>query len=231
METALLIVLSITGLLALYWAIFGQWKYNKMMRETKKIKAVLFDMDGVLIESHDAWFNKFNDALNHFGFDKLSLNEFDKKVWAVSFQKTAAKYFSGKKPHEIKSYFLSTTGKFIDDAKKMKNADAVLKYIKDKNLKLAVVTNTQTDVAKKVLARLKMDHYFDCIIGGDKAEKGKPDPGIIFVAYDELSIRPEEAIMVGDTIHDKNAAKSAGCGFIGYKSGDIEDLTEIKRYL
>ena len=88
------------------------------------IKAILFDMDGVLIDSHDAWFDRFNAALEHFGFKKITVEEFNKYIWAINFTETAAKYFPGKTVEEIREYYFSTFEKFTAKIKKIKNVES-----------------------------------------------------------------------------------------------------------
>lgn len=193
------------------------------------IKAILFDMDGVLIDSHDAWFDIFNATLKNFGFDTILVSKFDEDVWGINFAKTAAKYFPGKRIEEIREYFYKIFDKFIAKVKKIKNVDKTLKYLKNKNLKLVVVSNGQSNLVKKLLEKIDIKKYFNLIIGGERVKDGKPNPEIILIACNELKLKPSETILVGDTIYDKQAAEAAGCGFIGYKLGDIKDLIEIKK--
>ena len=67
-----------------------------------KPKAILFDMDGVLIDSHGAWLDRFNAALENFGFKKIHAEEFDRHIWAINFAETVNKYFPGKTIDEVR---------------------------------------------------------------------------------------------------------------------------------
>lgn len=194
------------------------------------IKAVLFDMDGVLIDSHDAWLDRFNSALKHFGFKKISGEEFDKYVWAINFAETVNKYYPGKAIGEVREYYEQTFDEFIKKVRRIKNVDEAIEYIKNKKLKTAVVSNTQSSLVEKILAKIGIEGYFDLIVGGERVKSGKPNPEIILIACKELRLKPEETVLIGDTVYDKQAAEAAGCMFIGYKiDGDkrIDDLKEL----
>jgi len=200
-----------------------------IQRNLKMIKAILFDMDGVLIDSHDAWLERFNSALNHFGFKEVSVEEFDKYIWAINFAETVEKYFPGVGIDKIRDYYFETFDKFIGKVKKIKNVDKTLEYVRGNDLKTAVVSNTQSNIVKRILDKIKIIKYFDLIVGGERVKQGKPDPEIIFIACDELRLEPKDVVLIGDTVYDKQAAKAAGCGFIGYKlEKGITDLIKIK---
>ncbi|MFH1642080.1 MAG: HAD family hydrolase [Nanoarchaeota archaeon] len=196
-----------------------------------KIKAVLFDMDGTLVDSYDAWFEAFNSALVHFGFSKIERQEFSENIWAISFGISIKKYLPGITSGKIQEYYFDTFQNFICLIRLNNNVLEILEYFKSKNIKLAVVSNTQANIIKKILSKLKILQYFDFIIGGDSVKTGKPNPEIIKLACKSLSVLETETIFVGDTIFDKKAAISAGSNFIGYNFGDITDLVELKGYL
>ena len=109
------------------------------------------------------------------------------------------------------------------------NMDEMVRHIKKKGYKTAVVSNTQSDIVESILNKFDIKKYFDIIVGGERVKHGKPNPEIVHIACKELKIKPGESILVGDTIYDKGAAEAAGCRFIGYKlDKDIEDMIEIK---
>ncbi len=189
-------------------------------------------MDGVLIDSHDAWFDRFNAALKHFGFKEITIEEFDKYVWAISFKKNADKYFPGIRVEETIKYYHQTFDKLVDKINKMKNVEKILEVIKDKNIKLVVASNTQSNLVKKILTKVGILEYFDMIVSSEEVKHPKPDPEMIIFALNKLGLSTEEIVFVGDTIYDKQAAQAAGCGFIGYKLKDgIEDLIQIKKLI
>ncbi len=235
MNDILLFVLSITAILAIYWVVVGQWTYNKMMRHHKpnKLKAVIFDLDGVIIDSLDAWLNVFNNTRQHYKLQKITKKEFMEKVWGGSIKKDAMQYFKGKTVEEISKHYYSNMGKFKADTKLNPDVKETLEKLKKKNIKLGIVTNSYKKPTSEILEHHKIKSLFNAIIGGNEVDQGKPQPDSLLEACKRLNIEPREAVLVGDTINDKGAAKNAGMFFIGYKMngdlkiGDFSDLAEL----
>ena len=191
------------------------------------IKAVLFDMDGVLIDSHDAWFYIFNKTYNKFEGKTITVKEFDRCLWAKAFDKIAKRYFtvSLKKIRECYR-------ELYDDYKKrikiMKNAKKTVSALKEKGLKIGIVSNTQRGVVKKILKDVGLAEFFDLFLGGDDVIRGKPAPDMVLKALKLLKLKKDEVVLVGDTKWDKKAAEKAGVKFIGFRTKKgINDLTKL----
>jgi phosphoglycolate phosphatase/AHBA synthesis associated protein len=197
------------------------------------IKAVIFDMDGVLIDSNKAWFNMFNLALNHFESRQISKEEFNERVWSKNFNDTSKEYFSADKKEVLK--FLATLDKmFIGESMLFDDIIPTLEKLKSKKYKLAVATNTNSILAKSMLNAKGVIKFFDCIITGDKVKEGKPEPDMLLKVIDFFKVEKDEIIFIGDTIWDKIAAEKAGISFIGFGiDGDyrVEKLSEIFRII
>jgi len=196
-----------------------------------KINALLFDMDGVLIDSYEAWFKRFNAALKEFGFKTIDRKEFSKYVWAINFSETVGKYFPGKTIDEIRGYYTKTFDFLVDNLKTTPNVEGALKGLKKKKLTLAVASNTQSNLVKLILGKFGILKCFDKVVGGENVKKGKPDPEILFLALRKLRMRPQDVVFIGDTIYDKQAAAKAGIRFIGYKIDGDNRIDDFKNLL
>jgi phosphoglycolate phosphatase len=90
--------------------------------------------------------------------------------------------------------------------------------------RLAVVTNKQRRFAVSLMQRLGFDGWLDCIVGGDCCARRKPDPAPLLFACQSLRIAPVQALMVGDSTNDVQAARAAGipvvCVPYGYNEGE-----------
>lgn len=191
------------------------------------IKAILFDMDGVLIESHKAWVYLFNKALKKFEGRELSIEEFDKSIWSNAFDKIAKEYFSVP-PEKVRDYFKEVYEDYKKRLKVDENAKETLSALKSKGLKLAVVSNTQRSVIKKTLSDVGLAKFFDFFIGGDDVEHGKPEPDLLYKAMGLLKLKKDEALFIGDTKYDKMAAEKAGIKFIGFKIDGDERVNDLR---
>lgn len=195
------------------------------------LKAILFDMDGVLIDSYRAWYIVFNKSLEHFGGKPVSEEEFSEKVWAKNFNETAKNYFSVSTA-KIREYFDGIYPLFKENLVCFPDVERALEKLKNQKLKLAVVTNTHCGHARRILKDMDLLKFFDYIVGADKVKNGKPEPDLILKALEDMKLKKDEVIFVGDTVWDRIAAKKARVKFIGIRtSGDerIETLAELIR--
>ena len=186
------------------------------------LKAILFDMDGVLVDSFEVWYNLFNATLKHYGKKHMPKPMFRKKVWAHPTMEEMV-YFAGVSIEEILDYYRSHFSEYEHHVKKEKGIDAVLKELKKQGFKLGVVTNTPAKLTKRILEMHNLLHYFDAMTCGDEVKKGKPDPEPVFTVCKKLNVKPEDCIFVGDNIIDAHAGKAAGCFVIGYRMKDDVD--------
>jgi phosphoglycolate phosphatase len=98
-----------------------------------------------------------------------------------------------------------------------------LRMLADSGLKLAVVSNALQHLAETVLMRFGIAPYLHLVIGGDRVTHAKPHPEPLWAACNAFDIAPHEALMVGDSINDVAAARAAGCAIVclphGYDQG------------
>ncbi|MBW2315669.1 MAG: HAD family hydrolase [Deltaproteobacteria bacterium] len=190
------------------------------------LKAVLFDLDGVLIDSRDAWYHLLCAAAREFGHPVLARDEYD-----VSFgqgvEADAKQFFPGTSPQALLDYF---DAHFLDHARHVivnPEAGPVLNALEYKGIAHAVVTNTATALARETIRGAAIEP--DLVVGTSDAPE-KPDPGMLLVACERLGVKPEQALMVGDSRFDRDAAAAARIRFIGYGiDGDlrVEALREL----
>ena len=176
------------------------------------VKAMLFDLDGVLIDSRDAWYHLLCATAREFGHPVLARDEFD-----VSFgqgvEADAKQFYPGTAPQDLLDFF---DAHFLDHARHvLVNPDVgpVLNALEYKGIAHAVCTNTATALARETIRGANFEP--DTIVGTSDAPE-KPEPGMLLLACERLKVRPENAMMVGDSRFDREAAAAAGIRFIGY---------------
>jgi phosphoglycolate phosphatase len=116
-----------------------------------------------------------------------------------------------------------------------------LTQLRDQGLQLACLTNKPLSFAKPLLQAKGLDHFFTHVFGGDSFERKKPDALPVLKTCVALGVAPAQALMVGDSSNDAQAARAAGCSVVlvryGYNHGEpvdgvdadahIDALTEI----
>ncbi|MAE42922.1 hypothetical protein CMO93_04065 [Candidatus Woesearchaeota archaeon] len=224
MSLILTAMIVVTAFLALYWVFYGQRKHNEMMNPKRKteLKAILFDLDGVIIDSFEAWFSVFNQLRKKYNLKEISKEEFRKKVWGGSVERDAKEFFNNLDPKVLKKEYEKLMGKNAKKTKLNGDAEKVLKAIKHKKFKIGLVTNSPGSIVNKILNFHKIDKYFDVVITADDVEKAKPYPDPILKACEKLKVMPDEIMYVGDTKIDYKAGKSAGAFVVGLNThGDL----------
>ena len=141
MSLTIAIILFVTAFLALYWVFYGQRKYNEMLNPKRKteLKAIIFDLDGVIIDSFEAWFHVFNQTRRHFKLKEFSKKEFEKKAWGKVLSTELEKSFPGKKDWEVKEVYRALIIKAIPKIKMLPGSREVLHEIKKKGIKIGRV--------------------------------------------------------------------------------------------
>ena len=235
MSLVITIIIIGTAFLALYWVFYGQRKYNEMfMPERKtKLKAILFDLDGVIIDSFEAWYSVFNIVRKNFNLSEISREEFRNRTWGGSVNADVKNYFKNKDTKEIEKLYKQLISEYMHKTKLLPDAKKVLEAIKNKNIKIGLVTNTFRKTVLEVLEFHKLKHYFNSIVSADDVERVKPYPDPVIKLCENLGIMPDEAILVGDTKNDYKAGKSAGCFVVGLNThgdlviGNLSDLLQL----
>ncbi|MGB3340337.1 MAG: HAD family hydrolase [bacterium] len=180
------------------------------------IKAVLFDLDGVLIDSYPGWYLLFNDALRHFGFNQISEETF-RRHWGQSTREDVRIFMPGRTVEEVRAYFQSHFANYLSYLELTPSAQKTLRSLLRANIELACVTNSHRDITRQILTVYQIDKYFKIVITADDVKRPKPAPDMLLEVFKLLKIRPGQALFIGDTQSDKQAGAAAGCLFVGYK--------------
>ena len=201
--------------------------------QRREVKAILFDMDGVLVDSINAWRHVFNDTLKHFGFKKIAKKDFIKDFGAP-IEHDVKKYFNGKTIKEVEKIYNLNFKRRKNHVKLFPQSISALKQLKKYPIKIGLITNSTRFITSAILNHFKLKRYFKVIVTMDDVKRRKPAPDMILKACKMLKVNPKNTILVGDTMNDMIAGRRAGCFTVGYKvRGDnrIEKLNSITRFL
>lgn len=167
------------------------------------IKAVLFDLDGTLINTLEDLATATNYALKQFGYPEQEIEKF--KIYAgngVAVMLERAMPQSEVTPErikELKTHFLTYYEKHFDDkTRAYDGVSELLSELRKRGYLLAVVTNKVDEMARLILNKL-YPGSFDLIYGQRDSVPSKPDPTLAFMAMDKLGVTPEQCVFVGDS--------------------------------
>lgn len=184
------------------------------------MKAVIFDMDGVLVDSQPYHFKADIDTMAEYGVikDQKFYESFAGTLTADR-MRTLKEMFGLDVPVEemtIKreNMILDIMGK--DDIKPVSGIPEFLRSIKEKGLTTAVASSSDYKLINLILDRLKIAKYFDSVTSGSDVKRGKPSPDVFLLAAERIGIEPSECLVVEDSENGVKAAKAAGMKALGY---------------
>ena len=198
--------------------------------QERVVKAVLFDLDGVLVDSIGVWYSVFNYTLRYFGIKPLTRREFAKD-FGSPIEHDIKRYFNGKTVEEIEQIYNRQFEKRKNLVKLSPESIEVLEKLKRKKVKLGLISNSTRFIVLATLNQFKLKKYFSAIVSMDDVKRRKPAPDMVIKACKILKTKPKNTMLVGDSKNDIFAGKRAGCITVGYKiKGDFR-VNQLKGVL
>lgn len=193
------------------------------------VKAVIFDIDGTLIDSNKAHAESFVKAFKKFGKTvsyielKWLIGMGADKILEKFLSKSEIKKFGKELTEFRKNLFLKEYLPEIETFPKLKE---LFKKLDSENKKIALASSASDEELKEYKKKLQISQFLDAETTSDDAEEAKPEPDIFQAAFKKLKIvKKEEVLIVGDTPYDAEAAVKANLKIIGVKTGGWSDKT------
>ena len=178
------------------------------------IKAVIFDLDGLLLDSEIVAFKVYEELGKRFGFE-ITLPDFMQNICGQPLRRNVA-YVNDRfqLPWELEEAVeevLRVEKKILDEGVDvMPGARELLAFLKENNYKTAVASSSARARSMRLLEQHDLVKYFDDFVFGPEVEKGKPNPDIFLKAAEKLDIAPENCLVLEDSQAGIQAAYSAG---------------------
>ena len=179
----------------------------------KNTKAVIFDLDGSLVDSMWMW-------------KQIDIEYFEK--YGLQIPETLQKDIEGMSFTEVAHYFKTTFDfpvseeemknewnqmawdKYTNEVPLKKGADKFLKYCKENNIALGIATSNSKELVMAVCKSLGIEKYFTCIMTACEVNKGKPAPDIYLAVAQQLQVSPKDCLVFEDIVPGIMAGKNAG---------------------
>jgi len=195
------------------------------------IKAVIFDMDGVLIDSEPLHFSAVEAVLNkygikiHEGFLNKYVGDTNERVWI----KMKEEFALGESIEFYIKQQVECTIECLwrDDYKAIGGVVELLQLLKENGYSIGIASSSPPNVIQSIIERIGINDYIEEWVSGNEVEESKPAPFIYQRAAKVLGFEPAECVAIEDSFYGVAAAKAAGLKCIGYKSPDAieQDLS------
>lgn len=196
-------------------------------------KAVIFDMDGVIIDSELIYQKRRAEFFRKQGIELtdemqqafIGTNPDD--MFRVVFPEDEVRR------EQVKAAFLAFRGSYQVDVKSILNPDinALLEWLKEEGYRLAVASSGAFDSVVNVLEQNQLRDYFDLVVSGQQFERSKPDPEIYRYTAEMLGVAVGDCLAIEDSEHGIAAARGAGIEVLGLRNPryqlDLSQATHV----
>lgn len=197
-------------------------------------KAVIFDLDGTLVDSMWMWKDIDIEYLQRYGYEIDDMLQ--KEIEGMSFTETAyyfkEKYDIPDSIEQIKMDWMDMSlDKYKNDVSLKPFVPEFLHKLKDKGIKTGIATSNGREMAEACLKALDIDKYFDLIVTGCEVERGKPYPDIYMNVADRLGANYEDCMVFEDVPAGIIAGKSAGMTVCAVYDDFSKNMDDEKKQL
>ena len=197
-------------------------------------KAMLFDLDGTLVDSMWMWEAIDIEFLGAYGYE--CPDDIQRAIEGMSFSETAV-YFKERfdlplSLEEIKAVWTRMSiDKYRHEVPLKPGVLEFLKYCKANGIRTGIGTSNGSEIVDAVLTSLKVKEYFDAVVTACEVAHGKPEPDIYLEVAKRLGVQPENCLVFEDIPAGIMAGKAAGMPVIAMEDDFSADLMDEKRAL
>lgn len=179
-----------------------------------KVKAVIFDMDGVIIDSEPFWQQAQITALAACQVQATvaQCEALTKGKRLDDIARLWCQYFNlPTRPGQLEQAILHhVTTLIAANGRPLPGVEATLRALQQRNYRIALATSSSHQVIDAVFDKLQLRHYFEVVSSADDEPRGKPDPAVYLSTARKLSLPAAECLVVEDSLNGFRAAQAAG---------------------
>ena len=191
----------------------------------ENIKAIIFDLDGTLVDSMWMWKAIDIEFLGRYGYD--CPDDLQREIEGMSFTETAS-YFIRRfhlplTEDEIKGIWTEMSiDKYRREVPVKPGVMRLLEYAKTHGIRCGIATSNGSDMVDAVLSSQGLKPYFQVVTTACEVKEGKPSPDIYLKVAETLGVRPEECLVFEDVPAGATAGKRAGMTVCGVADADAD---------
>lgn len=193
-----------------------------------KISAVIFDLNGTILEDEDEYGRAYNKVLKSLGIETKDEPPQVRGIGVKENWPILIKRFNIKTNKSAEILAHETQEAYLSEINSVTVRDGFTEFIenlKDSGIQVALATSNTWEVVEKILNKVGLQGIFDAITTIDEVAFGKPDPSLFTVTADKLGVEREECLVIEDASSGITAAKLAGMKVVAIT--DKDEDTEI----
>jgi HAD superfamily hydrolase (TIGR01509 family) len=192
----------------------------------RKLRGVILDVDGTLVDSNDAHARAWQEALKEHRIERPLTSV--RRLIGMGGDKLLPE-LTGLAPDSAEAKSISErrskifAEKYLPQVKPFPGVRGLLLRMRAANLCLSVGSSAKEKELHPLLAIAQVEDLIHAVTSSSDVESSKPDPDIVEAAFGELHLRAHEVMMIGDTPYDIEAARRAGVEAIAFRCGGWDD--------
>ena len=193
-------------------------------------KAIIFDMDGVIIDSEPLWKKAIIQIMNNYGYNfdiEMCNRTKGMRVDEVTLfwkEELNAPFDSKIVAEEIVEEVIRLISL---DGKEMDGLEDLLKRAKSENIRIALASSSSLTIIETVLTRLNISSYFEVVQSAEKEQYGKPHPAVFITAANNLGVSPNNCIVIEDSLNGVIAGKAAKMKVVAIPEPDEQQIEKF----
>lgn len=199
----------------------------------QNIKAVIFDMDGVLVNSEPFYVEVEQKNFRQLG---LSVSEEEHQTYQGTatdrmWQLIKEKHGVSHPVEELVKMTNALVTPYFQSLEKidpMPGVEKLIKKLKDNGMPLALASSSYSDVIQIILQKTKLKKYFEVVVDSQMAGSSKPEPDIFLLSANKLDVEPKNCLVIEDSTNGIAAAKAAGmfCVAFAGPGSELQDQSQ-----